>query len=136
MELVPCLTSCIFHHRIVNGGCLMKHVFTAFTALLFLFFNGCSLFGGNVRNSSVDELKAQFPQPDFEIHFGQSGLEKVASHPEIDIVLNSVVGFAGLRSTVAAAKAGKRIALANKESMVAGGESVQSEATVGRGRRP
>lgn len=55
---------------------------------------------------------------------GQEGLEELASHPQVDIVVNSVVGFAGLSSTLAAASAGKRIALANKESMVAGGELV------------
>jgi len=55
---------------------------------------------------------------------GQAGLEALASDSDVDIVLNAVVGFAGLRSTLAAARAGKRIALANKESMVAGGELV------------
>jgi 1-deoxy-D-xylulose-5-phosphate reductoisomerase len=55
---------------------------------------------------------------------GQDGLEKLASHPDVDTVVNGVVGFAGLRSTLAAARAGKKIALANKESMVAGGELV------------
>jgi 1-deoxy-D-xylulose-5-phosphate reductoisomerase len=55
---------------------------------------------------------------------GNDGLEEMASHPDVDIVVNAVVGFAGLRSTLAAAKAGKKIALANKESMVAGGELV------------
>jgi 1-deoxy-D-xylulose-5-phosphate reductoisomerase len=59
-----------------------------------------------------------------ELLSGESGLETLAAHPDADIVLNSVVGFAGLRSTLAAARAGKRIALANKESMVAGGELV------------
>ncbi len=54
------------------------------------------------------------------------GLEILASVGEADIVLNAVVGFAGLRSTLAAARAGKRIALANKESMVAGGELVNA----------
>jgi 1-deoxy-D-xylulose-5-phosphate reductoisomerase len=55
---------------------------------------------------------------------GEEGLETLAAHPDADIVLNSVVGFAGLRSTLAAARVGKRVALANKESMVAGGELV------------
>ncbi len=61
---------------------------------------------------------------DIEIVSGADGLEKLASRPEVDIVVNAVVGFAGLRSTYAAAKAGKKIALANKESMVAGGELI------------
>ncbi len=63
-----------------------------------------------------------------------AGLETLASHADVDIVLNGVVGFAGLRSTLAAAKAGKRIALANKESMVAGGELVNRDRSQGRRR--
>lgn len=60
------------------------------------------------------------------VYSGEERLEKLASHPDIDIVVNAVVGFAGLRSTLAAARAGKRIALANKESMVAGGDLVNN----------
>jgi len=67
-----------------------------------------------------------YKSPDLEMVAGKDGLERIASHPEVDIVVNAVVGFAGLRSTLAAAKAGKRIALANKESMVAGGDLVNS----------
>jgi 1-deoxy-D-xylulose-5-phosphate reductoisomerase len=59
-----------------------------------------------------------------ELLVGDQGLEALAGHDDADIVLNAVVGFAGLRSTLAAARAGKRIALANKESMVAGGDLV------------
>jgi len=69
---------------------------------------------------------------DVELVIGEEGLEKIASHPEIDIVVNAVVGFAGLRSTLAAAKSGKRIALANKESMVAGGELVNAAVSSGK----
>jgi len=65
-------------------------------------------------------IKSSLPT-ECELYTGAEGLEALASHPEIDIVVNAVVGFAGLRSTLAAAKAGKRIALANKESMVTGG---------------
>ncbi len=59
-----------------------------------------------------------------DVYSEADGLENLASHPDVDIVVNAVVGFAGLRSTLAAARAGKRIALANKESMVAGGDLV------------
>jgi 1-deoxy-D-xylulose-5-phosphate reductoisomerase len=59
-----------------------------------------------------------------ELLSGESGLEQLASAPDANIVLNGVVGAGGLKSTLAAARAGKRIALANKESMVAGGELV------------
>jgi 1-deoxy-D-xylulose-5-phosphate reductoisomerase len=66
-----------------------------------------------------------------EMMAGETGLETLAGHQDIDIVLNAVVGFAGLRSTLAAARAGKRIALANKESMVAGGALVNETARDG-----
>lgn len=59
-----------------------------------------------------------------DVYSEADGLENLASHPNTDIVVNAVAGFAGLRSTLAAARAGKRIALANKESMVAGGDLV------------
>jgi 1-deoxy-D-xylulose-5-phosphate reductoisomerase len=63
---------------------------------------------------------------------GEAGLETLAGHRDADIILNAVVGFAGLRSTLAAARAGKRIALANKESMVAGGVLVNETARIGK----
>ncbi len=65
---------------------------------------------------------------DTELVVGEEGLERIAAHPDVDITVNAVSGFAGLRSTLAAAKAGKRIALANKESMVAGGDLVNAAA--------
>jgi 1-deoxy-D-xylulose-5-phosphate reductoisomerase len=55
---------------------------------------------------------------------GVEGLVAAASHPEADIVVNAVVGAAGLPATIAALRAGKRLALANKESLVAGGPLV------------
>jgi 1-deoxy-D-xylulose-5-phosphate reductoisomerase len=70
-------------------------------------------------------LKSSLPKHT-ELLIGAEGLEDMASRPELDIVVNAVVGFAGLRSTLAAAGAGKRVALANKESMVAGGELVNA----------
>jgi 1-deoxy-D-xylulose-5-phosphate reductoisomerase len=55
---------------------------------------------------------------------GAEGLLAAATHPEADIVVNAVVGAAGLPATLAALDAGKRLALANKESLVAGGPLV------------
>src|SRR5882724_10546815 len=46
-------------------------------------------------------------------------LGELAAHPDADVVLNAVVGFAGLPATIAALEAGKRLALANKESLIA-----------------
>lgn len=55
---------------------------------------------------------------------GPATLVDAASHPEADLVLNAVVGSRGLEPTLAALAAGTRVALANKESLVAGGSLV------------
>jgi 1-deoxy-D-xylulose-5-phosphate reductoisomerase len=56
--------------------------------------------------------------------YGVDALSKAAADTRADVVVNAVVGFAGLESTVAALEAGRRLALANKESLVAGGALV------------
>ena len=56
-----------------------------------------------------------------EFLVGAEALETIATLPQVDTVLASIVGIAGLRSTFAAVSAGKRVALANKESMVVAG---------------
>ncbi|MCH8254592.1 MAG: 1-deoxy-D-xylulose-5-phosphate reductoisomerase, partial [Gemmatimonadetes bacterium] len=56
-----------------------------------------------------------------------------ATHPDVDIVVNAVVGAAGLEATIAALKAGKRVALANKETLVMAGDLVQQAAREGGG---
>jgi 1-deoxy-D-xylulose-5-phosphate reductoisomerase len=61
---------------------------------------------------------------DGSVRSGRSALLEAATHPDADIVLNAVVGAAGLEATLAALEAGKRLALANKESLVAGGPLV------------
>jgi 1-deoxy-D-xylulose-5-phosphate reductoisomerase len=60
-------------------------------------------------------------------------LAELATHPEADVVLNAVVGFAGLPATLAALQAGKRLALANKESLIAAGPVVAKARAVGGG---
>jgi 1-deoxy-D-xylulose-5-phosphate reductoisomerase len=55
---------------------------------------------------------------------GPSCLVEAATHPDVDIVVNAVVGAAGLEATIAALKASKRVALANKETMVMAGDLV------------
>ncbi len=56
-----------------------------------------------------------------EVLCGMTALEKVASHPEVDAVMAAIVGAAGLKPAMAAAQAGKRILLANKETLVMSG---------------
>ncbi len=55
-------------------------------------------------------------------------LEEIASHPEVDIVVMATSGKWGLQPTLAAVRAGKRLALANKESLVMAGEIITAEA--------
>lgn len=56
------------------------------------------------------------------ILFGKDSLEQVTLEADYDILLNSLVGFSGFNSTYKALEAGKKVALANKESLVVGGE--------------
>ncbi|MEI8385638.1 MAG: 1-deoxy-D-xylulose-5-phosphate reductoisomerase [Nitrosomonadaceae bacterium] len=56
-----------------------------------------------------------------EVMWGVESLEKVASLPEVDTVMAAIVGAAGIRPTFAAAKAGKQVLLANKETLVMAG---------------
>ncbi len=67
---------------------------------------------------------------DLPIHvaWGEEGLIQAATAPEADCVITAVVGMVGLKPTLAAIRAGKRIGLANKETLVCAGELVMAEA--------
>ncbi len=69
-------------------------------------------------------LEKAFYGTDVKLLSGMDGLCRLATLDEADIVLNSVVGMVGLKPTLMAIEAGKDIALANKETLVAGGELV------------
>jgi len=62
-----------------------------------------------------------------------SCLVEAATHPDVRIVVNGIVGAAGLEATLAALRAGKRVALANKETLVMAGELVAQAAREGGG---
>jgi 1-deoxy-D-xylulose-5-phosphate reductoisomerase len=64
---------------------------------------------------------------------GAEALLEIASRPDVDVVLNALVGAAGLAPTIATLEAGHRLALANKESLVAGGPIVLEAARQGGG---
>ncbi len=66
-----------------------------------------------------DALRAR--KADTQVFGGADGLTEIASHPEVHSVMAAIVGAAGLPSTLAAARAGKRLLLANKESLVMAG---------------
>lgn len=63
-------------------------------------------------------------EEDIMVYSGADALEQVVAFKEIDIVLTALVGYAGLKPTIAAINAGKDIALANKETLVVAGELV------------
>ena len=73
------------------------------------------------------------PSRDNRWKCGESCLVEAATRPDVDIVLNAVVGAAGLDATLAALESGKRVALANKESLVTAGHLVLRAAQQGRG---
>ncbi|KAJ0962851.1 hypothetical protein J5N97_027973 [Dioscorea zingiberensis] len=80
-----------------------------------------------IRNASLlAELKEALADSDHkpEIIPGEEGVVEVARHPEAVSVVTGIVGCAGLKPTVAAIEAGKDIALANKETLIAGGPFV------------
>ena len=68
------------------------------------------------------------PGSSTKILYGSEGLLEVLQEEEIDLVLNAFVGFAGLEPSLAVLKAGKDLALANKESLVVAGSTLMKEA--------
>ena len=70
-------------------------------------------------------LKLLVADTETHVTFGEKAVEAVAAETEADTVINSIVGIAGLRPTLAAINAKKDIALANKETLVTGGELVK-----------
>jgi len=82
---------------------------------------------GIYNEEKYTELKAELSDMNVKIVCGMEGLCEIAALPQTDTVLNSVVGMVGLLPTLTAIDAGKDLALANKETLVAGGELVMSE---------
>ena len=79
------------------------------------------------ENAAAD-LRVRLADTGVKVLSGQEGLLEAASLPEADTVVTAMVGVAGLRPTLAAIDAGKRIALANKETLVCAGELVMARA--------
>lgn len=69
-------------------------------------------------------LKEALAATDVKVYAGAKAMEDVAAAANVDVVVNALVGYAGLLPTVAAVRKGKKIALANKETLVVGGELV------------
>lgn len=72
-------------------------------------------------------LKEKINDSNVKVLVGMEGLEYISTLDDVDVVLTSVVGMVGLRPTLAAIKSNKIIALANKETLVAGGELIKKE---------
>lgn len=73
--------------------------------------------------AAANELKIKLADTDIKVYSGEEGVIAVAES-DCDTVLNSVVGIAGLKPTLAAINKGTTVALANKETLVTGGEIV------------
>ena len=71
-----------------------------------------------------EELKQALASHPIKVYAGDDAVAQVAADENVDVVVNALVGYAGLLPTVAAIKRSKKIALANKESLVVGGEVV------------
>ena len=77
---------------------------------------------------AAQALKAELDGQQIEVAWGEEGLLRAATLPEADCVITAVVGMVGLKPTLAAIRARKRIGLANKETLVCAGELVMAEA--------
>ena len=78
--------------------------------------------------AAAADLRVRLADTSVRVAEGMEGLMEAASLPEADTVITAVMGIVGLRPTLAAIRQGKRIALANKETLVCAGELVMEEA--------
>ena len=78
--------------------------------------------------AAAQRLRAELWDPQIRILWGEEGLLAAATMEETDCVITAVVGMVGLKPTLAAIRRGKRIGLANKETLVCAGELVMAEA--------
>jgi len=70
------------------------------------------------------KLKDALQSTHIKVYAGNEAIEQVITSSSVDVVVASIVGYSGVRPTIAAIKAGKKIALANKESLVVAGEII------------
>jgi 1-deoxy-D-xylulose-5-phosphate reductoisomerase len=78
-------------------------------------------------DEAADEIEKRLIDLDIGVWRGLEGSVQLATHPEADLVISAIVGAAGLTPTYAAIKARKKIALANKETLVMAGELIAKE---------
>ena len=78
--------------------------------------------------AAAEQLKALIADLPVDVMYGEEGLIAAATIPEADCIITAVVGMVGLKPTLAAIRAHKRIGLANKETLVCAGQLVMAEA--------
>lgn len=78
------------------------------------------------NTTHYESLKEALRRTNIKVYAGSDAVEQCAESGAVAMVINALVGYSGLRPTLAAVGAGKRLALANKESLVVGGELVMS----------
>lgn len=81
------------------------------------------------RSKKDDPHLAALVERGVRVDFGPEALEEICADEDVDCVLNALVGEAGLRASMRTLKQRKRLALANKESLVVGGDLIMEEAT-------
>ena len=86
----------------------------------------------------VEEARPQVavfsrPVPDTDVRWGEQALLDLAADPQVDVVLLAISGIAALKPLLSSLKAGKRVAIANKESLVCGGDLVKDALQQGGG---
>ena len=75
-----------------------------------------------------DRLKAALADTDTKVYAGTKSVEDAADNSNVDTVVNALVGYAGMMPTIRAIDCGKKVALANKESLVVGGQTIMRKA--------
>ena len=70
------------------------------------------------------KLKESLHNTNIKVYAGNEAIEQVVTSSNVDVVIASIVGYSGVRPTISAIKAGKKIALANKETLVVAGEII------------
>jgi 1-deoxy-D-xylulose-5-phosphate reductoisomerase len=70
------------------------------------------------------QLKDNLQYTNIKVYAGRDAVEQIVTSSSVDVVIASIVGYSGVRPTIAAIKAGKKIALANKETLVVAGELI------------
>ena len=78
--------------------------------------------------ASARDLKTRLADTNIKVYAGESGITEMIANSRSETVLNSIIGEAGLMPTLATIDSGKRLALANKESLVVAGETVMAKA--------